>query len=160
MALFRYSWYNRLLIALHLNNIRKENEKMRNQQLEKKIIKIDKDIEGLNIAKKFLSNPEEIEDVKVGLNRERQLMIFSLYGDDNKSRIEAVEMLETLVGQDLLKDEQLELLEKIKVVFGRRFPDVSKNSNGLNAWMNFLDVKCTWTQEEGSEWAKLVITEV
>lgn len=133
---------------------------MRNQQLEKKIIKIDKDIEGLNIAKKFLSNPEEIEDVKVGLNRERQLMIFSLYGDDNKSRIEAVEILETLVGQDLLKDQQLELLEKIKVVFGRRFPDVSKNSNGLNAWMNFLDVKCTWTQEEGSEWAKLVITEV
>lgn len=133
---------------------------MRNQQLEKKIIKIDKDIEGLNIAKKFLSNPEEIEDVKVGLNRERQLMIFSLYADDNKSRIEAVEMLETLVGQDLLKDEQLELLEKIKVIFGRRFPDVSKSSNGLNAWMNFIDVKCTWTQEEGSEWAKLVITEV
>ncbi|MGB5823775.1 MAG: hypothetical protein WBH44_06840 [Proteocatella sp.] len=133
---------------------------MRNQQLEKKIIKIDKDIEGLNIAKKFLSNPEEIEDVKVGLNRERQLMIFSLYGDDNKSRIEAIEMLEAIVGQDLLKDQQLELLEKIRIAFGRRFPDVSKNSNGLNAWLNFLDVKCTWTQEEGSEWAKLVITEV
>ena len=51
---------------------------MRNQQLEKKIMKIDRDIEGLNIAKKYLSNPEEIEDVKVGLNRERQLMIFGL----------------------------------------------------------------------------------
>ena len=33
---------------------------MRNQQLEKKIMKIDRDIEGLNIAKKYLSNPEEI----------------------------------------------------------------------------------------------------
>lgn len=133
---------------------------MRNQQLEKKIIKIDKDIEGLNIAKKFLSNPEEIEDVKVGLNRERQLMIFSLYSDDNKARLECIEMLTPLVNQDLLKDQQLELLEQIKVAFGRRFPDVSKNSNGLNAWLNFLDVTSVWTPVEGSDWAKLVITAV
>ena len=72
---------------------------MRNQQLEKKIMKIDRDIEGLNIAKKYLSNPEEIEDVKVGLNRERQLMIFGLYEEDNKSRQECIEMLSELAGQ-------------------------------------------------------------
>ncbi len=131
---------------------------MRNQQLEKKIIKIDKDIEGLNIAKKYLSNPDEIEDVKVGLNRERQLMIISLYQDDNKSKVECLEMLKDKLKKELFKDEQLELLETIKVIFGRRFPDVSKNSNGLNAWLNFVDVKCDWIQEEGSEWAKLIIT--
>lgn len=131
---------------------------MRNQQLEKKIIKIDKDIEGLNIAKKYLSNPDEIEDVKVGLNRERQLMIISLYQDDNKSKVECLEMLKDKLNKELFKDEQLELLETIKVIFGRRFPDVSKNSNGLNAWLNFVDVKCDWIQEEGSEWAKLIIT--
>lgn len=131
---------------------------MRNQQLEKKIIKIDKDIEGLNIAKKYLSNPDEIEDVKVGLNRERQLMIISLYKDDNKSKVECLEMLKDKLKKELFKDEQLELLETIKVIFGRRFPDVSKNSNGLNAWLNFVDVKCDWIQEEGSEWAKLIIT--
>ena len=130
---------------------------MRNLQLEKKIIKIDKDIEGLNIAKKYLSNPEEIEDVKVGLNRERQLMIFGLYEDDNKSRLECIEMLSELAGQELLKEKQLELLESIKEIFGRRFPDVSKSSNGLNAWLNFIDMECEWIQDENSEWAKLVI---
>lgn len=130
---------------------------MRNQQLEKKIMKIDRDIEGLNIAKKYLSNPEEIEDVKVGLNRERQLMIFGLYEEDNKSRQECIEMLSELAGQELLKEKQLELLESIKEIFGRRFPDVSKSSNGLNAWLNFIDIECEWIQDENSEWAKLVI---
>lgn len=130
---------------------------MRNQQLEKKIIKIDRDIEGLNIAKKYLSNPEEIEDVKVGLNRERQLMIFGLYEEDNKSRQECIEMLSELAGQELRKEKQLEILENIKEIFGRRFPDVSKNSNGLNAWLNFIDMECEWIQDENSEWAKLVI---
>ena len=130
---------------------------MRNQQLEKKIMKIDRDIEGLNIAKKYLSNPEEIEDVKVGLNRERQLMIFGLYEEDNKSRQECIEMLSELAGQELRKEKQLEILENIKEIFGRRFPDVSKNSNGLNAWLNFIDMECEWIQDESSEWAKLVI---
>ena len=130
---------------------------MRNQQLEKKIMKIDRDIEGLNIAKKYLSNPEEIEDVKVGLNRERQLMIFGLYEEDNKSRQECIEMLSELAGQELRKEKQLELLESIKEIFGRRFPDVSKSSNGLNAWLNFIDMECEWIQDENSEWAKLVI---
>lgn len=130
---------------------------MRNLQLEKKIIKIDKDIEGLNIAKKYLSNPEEIEDVKVSLNRERQLMIFGLYEEDNKSRQECIEMLSELAGQELRKEKQLEILENIKEIFGRRFPDVSKNSNGLNAWLNFIDMECEWIQDENSEWAKLVI---
>ena len=130
---------------------------MRNQQLEKKIMKIDRDIEGLNIAKKYISNPEEIEDVKVGLNRERQLMIFGLYEEDNKSRQECIEMLSELAGQELRKEKQLEILENIKEIFGRRFPDVSKNSNGLNAWLNFIDMECEWIQDENSEWAKLVI---
>ena len=130
---------------------------MRNQQLEKKIMKIDRDIEGLNIAKKYLSNPEEIEDVKVGLNRERQLMIFGLYEEDNKSRQECIEMLSELAGQELRKEKQLEILKNIKEIFGRRFPDVSKNSNGLNAWLNFIDMECEWIQDENSEWAKLVI---
>ena len=130
---------------------------MRNQQLEKKIMKIDRDIEGLNIAKKYLSNPEEIEDVKVGLNRERQLMIFGLYEEDNKSRQECIEMLSELAGQELPKGKQLVILEYIKEIFGRRFPDVSKNSNGLNAWLNFIDMECEWIQDENSEWAKLVI---
>ena len=130
---------------------------MRNQQLEKKIMKIDRDIEGLNIAKKYLSNPEEIEDVKVGLNRERQLMIFGLYEEDNKSRQECIELLSELAGQELRKEKQLEILENIKEIFGRRFPDVSKNSNGLNAWLNFIDMECEWIQDENSEWAKLVI---
>ena len=130
---------------------------MRNQQLEKKIMKIDRDIEGLNIAKKYLSNPEEIEDVKVGLNRERQLMIFGLYEEDNKSRQECIEMLSELAGQELRKEKQLEILENIKEIYGRRFPDVSKNSNGLNAWLNFIDMECEWIQDENSEWAKLVI---
>lgn len=130
---------------------------MRNLQLEKKIIKIDKDIEGLNIAKKYLSNPEEIEDVKVGLNRERQLMIFGLYEEDNKSRQECIEMLSELAGQELHKEKQLEILENIKEIFGRRFPDVSKSSNGLNAWLNFIDMECEWIQDNDSEWATLVI---
>ncbi|MGL5256460.1 MAG: hypothetical protein ACRC76_05425 [Proteocatella sp.] len=133
---------------------------MRNQQLEKKIIKIDKDIEGLNIAKKYLSNAAEIEDVKVGLNRERQLMILSLYQDDNKSRIECLELLKNKLNKELFKEEQLELLDNIKEIFGRRFPDVSKSSNGLNAWLNFIDIKCEWIQVEGSEWAKLIITDI
>lgn len=133
---------------------------MRNQQLEKKIIKIDKDIEGLNIAKKYLSNAAEIEDVKVGLNRERQLMILSLYQDDNKSKIECLELLKNKLNKELFKEDQLELLDNIKEIFGRRFPDVSKSSNGLNAWLNFIDIKCEWIQVEGSEWAKLIITEI
>lgn len=130
---------------------------MRNHQLEKKIIKIDKDIEGLNIAKRYLSNPEEIEDVKVGLNRERQLMIFGLYEDDGKSLVACIDLVSNLIGQELLKEQQLELLENIKDIYGRKFPNVSKASNGLNAWLNFIDVTCEWIQDENSEWAKLII---
>lgn len=133
---------------------------MRNQMLEKKILKIDKDIEGLNIAKKYLSNVDEIESIKVNLNRERQLLIFGLYEDDNTSKLECFELLKNKLNKELFKEDQLELLDNIKEIFGRRFPDVSKNSNGLNAWLNFIDIKCEWIQVEGSEWAKLIITEI
>ena len=84
-------------------------------------------------------------------------MIFGLYEEDNKTRQECIEMLSELAGQELRKEKQLEILENIKEIFGRRFQDVSKNSNGLNAWLNFIDMECEWIQDENSEWAKLVI---
>ncbi|MGL4345082.1 MAG: hypothetical protein ACRCTE_07795 [Cellulosilyticaceae bacterium] len=133
---------------------------MKNLKLEKRIIKIDRDIEALNIAKKYLSNGEEIESVKVELNRERQLLIYDLYGGDRQAHAECLELITPMIGQELLQGAQLTLLDEIKEIFGRRFPDVSKSSNGLNAWLTELNASCDWTQNEGSDWATLIITSI
>lgn len=131
---------------------------MRHVKLEKKIVNIDKDIEAMNRAKKYLSNAEEIEAVKKNLNKERQTLILELYAEDGKSRMQCIKNIEALLGQTLGKEEQVALLDEIKDIFGRRAPEVSKSSNGLNAWLNELGAVCEWTQNEESEWASLVIT--
>ena len=48
---------------------------MRYQKLEKDINRIDKDIQGLTLAKKYLSNTDEIETIKTQLNKERQKLV-------------------------------------------------------------------------------------
>ena len=56
------------------------------------------------------------------------------------------------------KEEQLDLLESIKEKYGRKSPNISKKSFGLNAWLKFLDVECEWKQVEGTDdWAALTI---
>lgn len=133
---------------------------MRKVKVEKQIINIDKDIEALTRTKKYLSNAEEIETVKKTLNRERQLLVHELYAEEGKARMQCAAVIETLLDKTLEKEAQLELLEQIKEIFGRRAPDVSKSSNGLNAWLNELGATCEWTQNQGADWASLVITTI
>ena len=47
---------------------------MRNVKLERAIIKIDNDIVAMNIAKKYLSNLDEIIEVRDTLNNKRQIL--------------------------------------------------------------------------------------
>lgn len=123
-------------------------------------MKIDKDIQALTVAKRYLSNVDEIEDIKTTLNKERQQYVEELYSEDTASRYGCVEIIEPLLNKELSHQEQLSLLEDIKEIFGRRFPEVSKESHGLNAWLKALNVTCEWTQNNDSDWATLVMTAI
>ena len=131
---------------------------MRNEKLEKAIIKIDTEIAALNIAKKYLSNTEEINEVRETLNSKRQLLANEIYLEDHKSYSECHEVIEEMLDKQLGKEEQVELLEIIKEKFGRQAPNVSKKSSGLNAWLKELNLDYTWINNEETDWDTLVIT--
>ena len=130
---------------------------MINESLEKKINKLDGDIEGLRRAKYYLSNKEEINEIIDVLNKERQVYADEIYLGDGVAYTECIEAMKELKEQELGKDKQLELLEIIKEAHGRKCPNISKKSYGLNAWLKFLDVECDWIQYEERDWAGLVI---
>jgi DNA mismatch repair ATPase MutS len=131
---------------------------MRNEKLEKAIIKIDNEIAAMNVAKKYLSNVEEINEVKKTLNNKRQLLANEIYTEDHKSYLECREVIEGMLDRELGKEEQVELLETIKDKFGRKSPNVSKVSNGLNAWLKELNIEYSWINNEETGWDKLIIT--
>lgn len=131
---------------------------MRNAQLEKSVNKIDNNIAALKIAKKFLSNTEEINEVIEDFNRNRQELVNELYVGDHQAYDACYEDIEGLLDKKLGKEEQVELLEMIKEYYGRQSPDVSKKSSGLNAWLKELNLKHEWIENEESDWATLVIT--
>jgi DNA mismatch repair ATPase MutS len=131
---------------------------MRNEQLEKTIVKMNNDIAAINIAKKYLSNVEEINEVRDSLNNKKQLLSNELYAEDHKSYSECQEFIEELLDKELGKDDQLKLLEMIKETFGRQYPNVSKKSNGLNAWLKELNLEYNWINDEETDWDKLIIT--
>ncbi|AGY77749.1 hypothetical protein [Clostridium autoethanogenum] len=131
---------------------------MRNEKLEKAIIKIDNEIAAMNVAKKYLSNVEEINEVKKTLNNKRQLLANEIYTEDHTSYLECREVIEGMLDKELEKEEQVELLETIKDKFGRKSPNVSKASSGLNAWLKELNIEYSWINNEETGWDKLIIT--
>lgn len=131
---------------------------MRNAKLERAIIKIDNEIAAMTIAKKYLSNLEEINVVRDTLNKKRQILADELYVDDKKCYIQCCEVIESMLDKVLGKDAQLELLEMIKEKFGRQAPNVSKKSSGLNAWLKELCIEYNWIENEETDWATVVIT--
>ncbi|WP_234120962.1 hypothetical protein [Clostridium hydrogenum] len=131
---------------------------MRNEKLERSIVKLNNDIAAINVAKKYLSNIEEINEVRDNLNNKKQLLSNELYAEDHKSYSECREVIEKLLDTELGKEEQVTLLETIKETFGRQSPNVSKKSNGLNAWLKELNIDHNWINDEESDWDKLVIT--
>ncbi|MBV7272861.1 hypothetical protein [Clostridium thailandense] len=131
---------------------------MMEESLEKKISKLDGDIEALRRAKYYLSNKEEINEIIDVLNKERQIYSDEIYLWDGKAYTECLKVVLELVNKELGKDEQIELLEVIKEQHGRKSPNVSKKSYGLNAWLKYLDVECQWINNEDSEWSTLIIT--
>ena len=128
------------------------------ESLEKKINKLDGDIEALRRAKYYLSNKEEINKNIDVLNKERQTYSDEIYLGDGAAYRECIEVMQELLDKELGKDEQVELLEVIKENYGRKSPNISKKSYGLNAWLKHLDVECQWIDNENSEWATLIIT--
>ena len=131
---------------------------MRNVKLERAIIKIDNDIAAMNVAKKYLSNLDEIIEVRDTLNNKRQVLANELYVDDKKSYLECCETIRELLDKELEKDEQVELLELVKDKFGRQAPNASKKSSGLNAWLKEMGIEYNWLTDEETDWDKLVIT--
>jgi len=131
---------------------------MRNVKLERMIIKIDNDIAALSIAKRYLTNLEEINEVRDTLNNKRQVLANELYVDDKKSYLECCATMIEMLDKELEKDEQVELLELIKDKFGRQAPNASKNSSGLNAWLKEMAVEYDWINDVETGWDKLVIT--
>jgi hypothetical protein len=128
------------------------------ESLEKKINKLDGDIEALRRAKYYLSNKEEINENIDILNKERQIYSDEIYLEDGRAYTKCLEVVLELVNKELGKDEQIELLEVIKEQHGRKSPNISKKSYGLNAWLKYLDVECQWIDNEDSEWSTLIIT--
>ncbi|HEY8892137.1 MAG TPA: hypothetical protein VIM70_18005 [Clostridium sp.] len=131
---------------------------MRNAKLERAIVKIDNEIAAMNIAKKYLSNSKEINDVQQTLNNKRQLLADELYAEDKKCYEPCCDVIEEMLDKNISKEEQLELLEMIKQNFGRQSPNVSKKSSGLNAWLKELCIEYTWVKNEETDWDELVIT--
>jgi hypothetical protein len=128
------------------------------ESLEKKINKLDGDIEALRRAKYYLSDKEEINEIIDILNKERQIYSDEIYLVDGRAYTECLEVVLELVNKELGKDEQVKLLEVIKELHGRKSPNISKNSYGLNAWLKHLDVECQWIGNKDSEWLTLIIT--
>lgn len=133
---------------------------MRYYDLEKKVSKLDRDIEALRLAKKHLSNKDEINEVMDYLNQERQVYADELYFEDAKSYIQCCEFIRPLIDQELNEKEQNDLLERIKKVFGRRSVNVTKKTFGLNAWLKFMDIDVQWLNKEGENWSTLIIKEI
>jgi len=131
---------------------------MRNAKLERAIIKIDNEIAAMNIAKKYLTNSKEINEVQNTLNNKRQLIADELYVDDKKCYEMSCDIIEEMLDKEIGKDEQQELLEVIKQNFGRQSPNVSKKSSGLNAWLKELCIEYNWVKNEETDWDMLVIT--
>lgn len=130
---------------------------MRFEKLEKTINKLDNDIEALRKVKQYLSNKDEINEISDLLNKERQVYADELYIGDAIAYNECLEIIKQLLNKELCKDEQLKLLEDIKEVHGRKSPNVSKKSHGLNAWLKFLDIQCEWIENSNSDWSTLII---
>ncbi|MCY6483839.1 hypothetical protein OW763_05685 [Clostridium aestuarii] len=130
------------------------------ENLEKKINRLDKDIEALRRVKRYLSNKDEINEISDVLNKERQIYADEFYLGDGKAYIECIAIIEELIDKELGKEEQIELLDKIKEIYGRKSPKINKKSYGVNAWLKFLDVECEWIENTNSDWAKLIIKEV
>lgn len=131
---------------------------MRNVKLERLITKIDNEIAAMNIAKKYLSNINEINSVRDELNNKRQLLANELYSEDHKCYLECREEIEIMLNKELGKEEQIELLEMVKEKFGRQAPNASKNSSGLNAWLKELSIEYNWINKEDCDWDALIIT--
>ncbi|MCB2294064.1 hypothetical protein LGK95_11085 [Clostridium algoriphilum] len=131
---------------------------MRDVKLERAIIKIDNEIAAMNIAKKYLSNLQEISTVQQTLNNKRQLLADDLYVDDKKCYEMCCDVIEDKLDTELGKEEQLELLEMIKQNFGRQSPNVSKKSSGLNAWLKELCIEYKWIKNEETDWDIIVVT--
>ncbi|ABR33930.1 MULTISPECIES: hypothetical protein [Clostridium] len=130
---------------------------MRFESLEKTINKLDNDIEALRRVKQYLSNKDEINEISDLLNKERQVYADELYIGDAVAYNESLEILKQLFNKELGKDEQVKLLEDIKEIHGRKSPNVSKKSHGLNAWLKFLDIQCEWIENPNSDWSTLII---
>ncbi|OOM78010.1 hypothetical protein [Clostridium sp. BL-8] len=130
---------------------------MRFEKLEKTINKLDSDIEALRRAKHYLSNKDEINEISDLLNKERQVYADELYLGDAIAYTESLEIIKQLLNKELEKEEQTKLLEDIKEIHGRKSPNVSKKSYGLNAWLKFLDIQCDWIENSNSDWATLII---
>ena len=130
---------------------------MRFEGLEKTINKLDNDIEALRRVKQYLSNKDEISEVSDELNKERQVYADELYLSDAAVYPDCIELITGLLDKEIGKEEQLELLEKIKELHGRKSPNVSKKSHGLNAWLKFLDVNCEWVENSNTDWSTLII---
>lgn len=131
---------------------------MRNAKLERVITKIDNEIAAMNIAKKYLSNLEEIKDVQTTMNNKRQLLADELYAEDKKCYEECCDIIEEMIDKELGEEDQLDLLQTIKESFGRQAPNVSKKSSGLNAWLKELSIEYNWVKNEEIDWDVLIIT--
>lgn len=129
------------------------------ENLEKKINKLDTDIEALRRAKQYLSNKDEINKITDGLNKERQEYADQFYLGDGDSYRECLELIKDLMDEELEMEEQKELLENMKNIYGRKSPNITKKSYGLNAWLKFMDVQCEWVEKENSDWSTLIIND-
>lgn len=131
---------------------------MRNEKLERAIVRIDNDLAAMNVAKKYLSNLDEINTVRDELNNKRQNLANELYSDDNNSYLKCTKIMVDMLDRELGQEEQVELLEIIKEKFGRQSPNASRKSSGLNAWLKDLNIEYNWVTSEESDWDTLVIT--
>lgn len=127
------------------------------ENLEKKINRLDNDIEALRRVKHYLSNKDEINEISDKLNKKRQVYADEFYSGDGKAYTECIEIIKELIDKELVKEDQIELLEKIREIYGRKSPNITKKSYGLNAWFKFLEVQCEWIENPNSDWSKLII---
>ena len=75
------------------------------ESLEKKINKLDNDIEALRRAKHYLSNKDEINEIMDNLNKERQVHADEIYLVDTMAYTECIDYIRNIMNKELGRDE-------------------------------------------------------
>ena len=112
------------------------------------------------ILKKHKEKTKSLDIIIDELDIELENLEEEIYLDTDEQIKQSLELISKYANRKIRKEEQLELLEEIKDIFGRDYPTTSK-SKGLSAWLKYCtlgeDVSFAYDYNKEDHWKDLVI---